>query len=350
MFPEWSWVLGLAIGASFGSFLNVVIYRLPRRISLAKPAHSFCPNCKTDLGVADLIPLLSWLFLGGKCRHCGAKIPPRYFLVELVNGGLYSYIWHLFLVADFDVARAALAAATASLLVAMLFIDWEFYIIPDELNALLWLVGVAFNAYLIAVGHEAAFLWGIPSSLAGWLVGTGVIWGISFLGRIAFQKDAMGHGDIKMARGIGAVLLPIGVLLTCGIAVFLGAVLGAVQVLVWRFSPESEHPEASSRQETGESTGEGLQYDEPESIGSLLRCGLAYAVCLDIVGLFFPKLYMRVFGEDPFTSVEDDEFEVERTMIPFGPYLAAGAIAVLLFKPQVMSWIDAYSQWAFGGS
>lgn len=109
----------------------------------------------------------------GKCRHCGAKIPPRYFLVELVNGGLYAYIWHLFLVADFDVARAALAAATASLLVAMLFIDWEFYIIPDELNALLWLVGVAFNAYLIASGARGGVSLGNTEQLGGLARGNG---------------------------------------------------------------------------------------------------------------------------------------------------------------------------------
>lgn len=74
LFPEWTWILGFAIGAAIGSFLNVVIYRMPLGMSLNEPKNSFCPNCKHQLGIPDLIPLLSWLGLGGKCRHCRVSL------------------------------------------------------------------------------------------------------------------------------------------------------------------------------------------------------------------------------------------------------------------------------------
>ncbi|MCH8979128.1 MAG: prepilin peptidase, partial [Armatimonadetes bacterium] len=94
MFPELSWVLGFWIGAAVGSFLNVVIYRLPRGMSVNKPANSFCPSCKHRLTALDLVPLLSWVFLRGKCRHCGSKISSRYFIVELINASIWALIWH----------------------------------------------------------------------------------------------------------------------------------------------------------------------------------------------------------------------------------------------------------------
>ncbi|MBI3721363.1 MAG: prepilin peptidase, partial [Fimbriimonas ginsengisoli] len=83
MFTEWSWVVGLLIGAAVGSFLNVVIYRMPRGISLSNPSKSFCPKCKHPLGWLDLVPLLSWLILRGRCRHCGGPVSARYFFVEV---------------------------------------------------------------------------------------------------------------------------------------------------------------------------------------------------------------------------------------------------------------------------
>ena len=106
LFPEWTWIVGLLIGASIGSFLNVVIYRMPRGLSVKEPKHSFCPSCKHQLGVPDLFPLLSWLFSRGKCRHCGSSVSPRYFIVELFTGGLFAGFWYQWLIAGWEPARA----------------------------------------------------------------------------------------------------------------------------------------------------------------------------------------------------------------------------------------------------
>ncbi|MBI1755491.1 MAG: prepilin peptidase [Fimbriimonas ginsengisoli] len=338
MFTEWSWVVGLLIGAAVGSFLNVVIYRMPRGISLSNPSKSFCPKCKHPLGWLDLVPLLSWLILRGRCRHCGEPVSARYFFVEVVTGLAWAGIWWQYLVVGSDPAKAIFFALGASALVAVIFIDWELYLIPDQVNAFLLFVGLAYNGRLAYERSPQATTWGVPSSVAGALVGVGALWGIALVGRLLFRKDAMGHGDIKLARGIGAILFPGTAAMSFGLAVALGAVLGIVQVIAMK--PGADQEEA----------GEQEAPIEPESVGSLLWCGLGYLLCIDVIGLFWRKLYIRWFGEDPFTPVQDmPEFEVERTMIPFGPYLALGAILATVFQAQLLGGWNAYSDWVRGG-
>ncbi|MCH7944702.1 MAG: prepilin peptidase [Armatimonadetes bacterium] len=343
MFPAWTWIVGFGLGAAVGSFVNVVIYRLPRGLSVNRPANSFCPSCKHRLTGLDLVPLLSWVFLRGKCRHCGGRISSRYFIVELINGSIWAGVWYQqFVLVETGLlfeGSVPMGVATAygvaymlfaSALVAAIFTDLQHYVIPDQVNAFMLLVGLGLGAALMAMGWPEAWMWGMPGAVAGALVGWAALWGIAFLGRLIFRKDAMGHGDIKMARGIGAVLLPAAALMSFGIAIVLGAVIGTVLVLVRR-----------NRQDKDAAEDEAPY--EPESLGSLAVCGLGYLLCIDVVGLAFPKLYERWFGENPY-SVEDieDEPEVELTMIPFGPYLAAGALVALLAEGWLLSLWRAY--------
>jgi leader peptidase (prepilin peptidase) / N-methyltransferase len=337
VFPEWTWVVGFWFGAAIGSFLNVVIYRMPRGISISKPKNSYCPSCDKQLTASELVPLLSWAIQKGRCKCGKNKIGSRYFIVELITGSLFAAIWYqqfcVYAQSSFDplyTIRAVGYMLFAAALVAAIFTDLAHYIIPDQINAFMFLVGVAMNVAFAVYGLEEAWLWGIPSSIAGALVGIGALWGIAFLGRVMFGKDAMGHGDIKMARGIGAVLLPLGAGLSFGMAVALGAVIGVIQVMVYRKKPAP--PEVDDE----------APY-EPESISSLLKCGLGYVLCMDIVGLIQPKVYEWWFGENPYSMEEfEEEPEVEHTMIPFGPYLAAGALAVMLFAPQLKMLVDLY--------
>ncbi|MFN3728797.1 MAG: prepilin peptidase [Fimbriimonadaceae bacterium] len=335
--PEWSWFLGFWFGTVIGSFLNVVIYRVPRGLSLSKPANSFCPKCKHPLKTADLVPLVSYLVLGRKCRYCHEPVSARYFAVEFLTGVVWAGIWWQYLLVQQEPAKMLAYAAAASCLIAIIFIDWELYIIPDQINAVLWLIGMLYSGWLIYQNSPGAWTWGMPSGVAGWIVGVGLIWGIAFLGLVAFRKDAMGHGDIKMARGIGAVLFPALTVMSVGLAVVVGAVLGVVQILL-RGKPTE--PEGNESEEEGEEM-------PPETIGSLVRCGLGYLLLIDVIGLLFPKVYKAWFGEDPYAIEEDLEtFEVERTMIPFGPYLALGAIIAAVFHGPIFEWFEAYQQWA----
>lgn len=333
--PPWTVLLGFAFGAIVGSFLNVVIYRMPRGKSLSDPPHSFCPKCGHRLGVPDLFPLLSWLFAKRRCRYCGKPVTSRYFWVELFNGLIWMGVWYQYLLGPApDAGKAIAYALAASALVAIIFIDIELYLIPDQVNAFILFVGLAYNLWLYAQGSAQATTWGIPSSIAGALTGVGVLWGIAFFGRIAFRKDAMGHGDIKMARGVGAVLFPAVAGISFGLAVVLGAVLGIVQIALRR---DAAGPESPALQEAEEDP------EAPESIGSLLKCGIGYVLCFDVIGLFIPKFYRAYFDEDPFEPPDDlDTFEVERTMIPFGPYLALGAILAAIFETQLLRGVDVY--------
>jgi len=307
--------------------------------------------------MSDMIPLLTWLFQRGKCKYCGAKISSRYFWVELLNGSIWAGIWWQYLIAEANPAKAVCYAFAAATLVAIIFIDWELYIIPDQINAFLMFVGFGYNAWLYAERSPVATINGWPSSVVGALTGVAVLWGIAFLGRVLFRKDAMGHGDIKMARGIGAILFPVTAVMSFGLAVALGAVLGVAQVLL-RKSPPSEPtkpptpPPSDHREQTGgipDPTVETEEEYQPESIGSLLKCGLGYILCVDVVGLAIPKLYKAWFNEDPFAPIEDlEDFEAEHTMIPFGPYLALGAIVAAVFETQLLRALRSYWHWAVG--
>jgi len=352
MFPAWTWIVGFFLGATIGSFLNVVIYRTPRNLSLSNPKHSFCPKCKHRLDALDLIPLFSFLLSRGKCRHCGASVSPRYFFVELLNGAIWAGLWWQYFVVGADPGRAIAYAAAASTLVAIIFIDWELYIIPDSINAFLLLVGLLYNGWLYYKGSPAASINGVPSSLIGALVGIGVLWGIAFLGRLLFRKDAMGHGDIKMARGIGAVLLPVTAVMSFALAVVLGAVLGIVQILALRradgIGSNSGMAEGRNSGDSDSINPEEEEY-EPESIPSLLQSGLGYVLCIDILGLFFPKLYKAWFHEDAYLPFEEvEEYPIEKTMIPFGPYLALGAIVATIFQTPLVHAVQSYLNWAMG--
>jgi leader peptidase (prepilin peptidase) / N-methyltransferase len=305
----------------------MVIYRLPRRLSFSNPPKSFCPKCKHSLAPIDLIPLLSWLSTGGKCRYCRAPIAPRYFLVELLTASLFGTLWYVYLVVGFEPVRLGFYAAAVAALVAIIFIDWELYIIPDEINAVLLVIGVAMHTVL---GSLEVALWG---ALAGW----GLLWGIAFFGRVAFGKDAMGHGDIKMMRGVGAIIGPVLLLANLGIAVVAGLVIGLILIAV-----------ESRRAKAGGETGADEAPYVPEPIGDLLKAGVFYLLCLDLVGIFWRGIY-NVFGfEYTDESIEDDTWEPTLTTIPFGPYLALGSLACMLFAGPIEGAIDAYWRNATG--
>lgn len=308
------------LGATIGSFLNVVIYRLPRGISLSNPPKSFCPNCKHPLGFFDLFPLFSFLASGAKCRYCAQPVSSRYFWVELLNGSLWAVIWWQYLIVSFEPVRAGFYAITTAALVAVIFIDWELYIIPDELNATLLLFGIAFHAF------DKSLMIALSGALLGW----GLLWGIALFGRVLFRKDAMGHGDIKMMRGVGAVLGPQLLCANMAIAVVAGLVIG-VALMVIASKSQSEPP----------AQGDDEVY-VPESIGSLFLHGGWYLLCLDIVGIFVPSIY-KAIGETPSEeNIEDDDWKPSLTTIPFGPYLAIGAIVCMLFSAGINQGIANY--------
>ena len=224
-------VLGLAVG----SFLNVVIYRVPRDLSVVRPG-SACPGCRTPIAPRDNIPLLSWLLLRGRCRSCGTSIPIRYPLVEALNAVLWLGLAWWALAAD-SLALLPLLLVLGSSGIALAFIDLEHHRLPDAIVLPLYPV----TAVGLALDGLVTGRWPWSSALIGVLVWVGVIGGLWLLtgGR------GMGFGDVKLAPVLGATLGWVGagaaaVALFCAFA--LGAAVGIALLLFRKAGRRSALP------------------------------------------------------------------------------------------------------------
>ncbi|HPF13491.1 MAG TPA: prepilin peptidase [Planctomycetota bacterium] len=244
MFLFWWTVMGLFVG----SFLNVAIHRLPLEgESVAKPVFSRCPKCLHRLRWYDNIPVVSWLWLGAKCRDCKSPIAIRYPLVELLTAGL----WFLaawkggserpWLVLVWVIVLSGLVVAT--------FVDFDHFEIPDEVSiggmVLAPLVSLlvpllhehSHLAQALAGGGGVTRIAALETCLLGMALGGGILWGIGWLGSKLYGVDAMGFGDVKLMAAGGGLIGPWGVVAALMIAAVAGSVAGLAGML--RFLCES---------------------------------------------------------------------------------------------------------------
>ena len=188
-------VLGLAIG----SFLNVCIYRLPQGLSIHSPRRSFCPECRTPIRFYDNIPILSYLCLRGRCRHCDTQISRVYPLVELTTGILF-----LFSLYRFGPTLALLHSCLfISLLIPIAWIDARWYIIPNAIILVGLITGTAVTLLIALPRHNLDYL---IDHLIGAVAGGASMALIAVVGTVLFRKKAMGGGDIKLMILIGLFL------------------------------------------------------------------------------------------------------------------------------------------------
>ena len=218
--PAWIQQLFVFIfGCCLGSFFNVVIHRLPARLSLVHPG-SHCPQCGQPIAFHDNVPLLSYMFLGGKCRHCRAAISVRYPLVEALTGGVALLLFHRYGLSPQFLAEFFFA----SLLILIAFIDLDTYTIPNVLSVPGILAGIAFSFFT----PRLSWL----ESLIGALVGGGFLYLIAVGYQFLRRQEGMGGGDIKLLAMIGAFLGSIGVLFTVMLSSVVGALVGLL--VMWR--------------------------------------------------------------------------------------------------------------------
>jgi len=267
-------------GAVIGSFLNVLIYRVPRGRSIVRPPSS-CPACGARIRPRDNVPVLGYLFLHGRCRDCGERISVRYPAVELLCGLLpLAIFWRVGLGGEF-----AVMTAFAYGLVVLSFIDLDERILPDRIT----LPG-------IAVGLIAAPLAGVTtfaSSLIGIAVGGGALFLVGLLGDAVFKKESMGGGDVKLAAMLGAFIGWRAVIVALFAAFLLGAIVGIGQMAGQRRGMGT--PGAGER-ETGAREADGQE-----------------------------------------TGGQDGDSEWDHT-IPFGPFLALGGLLAALWGEWLISW------------
>ena len=203
-------------GAVFGSFANVLILRIPLEKSIVKPG-SQCQSCHRDIKWFDNIPILSWIFLSGKCRGCDARFSVRYPFIELLMGVLFSLV---FLRAGYSVLLLSYLCFTFALVVVS-FIDIDHMILPDRFTLSGILIGVAFSFFVDEIS--------LYDSILGVLLGGGVLWLVAYLYYVVRKEEGMGGGDIKLLAWIGAVLgwqsLAMVLLISCVIGALFGAIM-----------------------------------------------------------------------------------------------------------------------------
>lgn len=206
------------IGTVFGSFFNVCIFRIPNKESISNP-QSYCYKCNNRLTYLDLIPILSWILLKGKCRYCGQKISSRYPLIELLTGILFIIIYNVHGLNFITINYLVLT----SLLIIITFIDIDYYIIPDSMIILGSIFELLFNLTNKGIS--------IRNSIIGGVVCSGVMLILITLIELVVKKEVMGGGDIKLFFMIGLFLgLKLG-LLTILLSIYVGAFYGIVTII-----------------------------------------------------------------------------------------------------------------------
>jgi leader peptidase (prepilin peptidase)/N-methyltransferase len=307
MFP----LLLFVLGAIVGSFLNVCIYRLPRRESVSTPP-SHCPSCNTRLRALDLVPLLSQFILRGKCRYCGAKFSWRYFGIELLTGILFALVAFQpgnlsgdgFLAAwTGDYVKLLRDLIFMATLVVIFWVDYDTKLVQLESTFLLGLSALVYEAWKIYQGQNittdgAWFAFALPAPvpeaiLAGLAAGS-VLWILRALFSMLYGREAMGLGDVFIAA---AAAMHLGWNATIFTFFFLASVLGAFI---------------------------GVGFQIPRAVRSY-RWGQIRSRRSGKPSLALPLARNAL-----------------RKVMPFGPMLAIGAIAALLYGPQLN---QAYLKW-----
>ncbi len=227
-------VFAFCFGTSIASFLNVVIWRVPRGESIVSPP-SHCPTCGASIRWYQNIPLVSWLALRGKCASCKAPISPRYILVESLGGVLFlAAFWRFGYFAP-------LAWIWISLMIVGSFIDFDSQLLPDfvTVGGIVYGLVVSLVFWVLAEGTTLtfsnftshSFVIDPLVSVGGLAVGFGLLGLVRWLGSVAFKREAMGLGDVFLMGAIGAVCGPVAVLVTLVLSSVFGSVVGIVMIL-----------------------------------------------------------------------------------------------------------------------
>ena len=246
MIPLGAFLLGLIIG----SFLNVCILRIPADKSIVLPASS-CPKCKKPIAPYDNIPVLSWLFLGGKCRNCKTKISAMYPAVELLTGILFLACYFVF----GPTVDALKWAVFAALLVVLTVTDLRERILPDEVNFFGLGAGLLFSFFTRPLDGTALWLanrlfefpppqraLSFADAALGAIAGSGLLW-IVAEGYFRLRgREGMGLGDVKMMAAVGAFLGLKRTLMTVLLGSLLGSVIGILLIAISKKGRDYELP------------------------------------------------------------------------------------------------------------
>ncbi len=352
LFSAFAFVLGAAIG----SFLNVCIYRLPLDLSINKPRRSFCPSCKQPIPWYQNLPLLSWLFLRGRCANCGAKIAFRYFGVELITALFFVAIWKCF---PWPVALAYWVFV--SLVIVGTFIDFEHFIIPDQVTIGGTVAGLIASLAVPELMHTDSRLAAVVRSLLAAALGYLTLLFVLEAGKLAFGKKTIPldgptlftwkrHGeDADFVVGAEQTLWSDHfarendrLLLQCDEAKIDNRIHGNV-TLEFHYNRVTVEGESIELDHVDEISGLARELQIPrEAMGRgdlkfLAAIGAFLGWRAVLFSIFAGSLLGSLIGL--FTMLVGKR--VWSAKLPFGPYLAFGALTWMFFGDALVHWYVA---------
>lgn len=314
-------------GLLFGSFLNVCIYRIPAGISIVMPG-SHCFSCGTPIRWYDNIPLFSYISLRGRCRWCGARFSIRYLVIELLTGILFAFTFYRF---QYSFATPVYIVFVCLLIIAT-FTDIDHWIIPDEvsLGGAVFGLAVSVLAGFFPLGFHLSGAWPfegvqwyapVLNALAGAASGAFLIYLIGIIGTFVFRKEAMGIGDVKLFLLIGAFLGATGCLYVLMIGSLIGSFIGGGLILAGKLTkgksppeilPGEKEPEPGEQEDKGEISPEEREKAIIDKITAQSAQGLSG------------------FDHSKPPTVHH---------LPFGPYIALGALVMLFFGEEIKRFL-----------
>ncbi|HJO92377.1 MAG TPA: prepilin peptidase [Victivallales bacterium] len=231
MMPFWCVVIFI-FGLCVGSFINVCIWRIPRKESVTlTPSH--CPKCGKRIKWYENIPVVSWLVLRGKCSGCSEKISVQYLLIELITAFLFVISYIRIMTLHYPISMLIPYLLASSMFIVTFVIDYKFKIIPNKITYAVIIislcVGTVFPESVNRLTHFSGFL----NSFLGFLVSLCIFWAISIIGKMVYKRDAFGLGDVKFLAALGACfgLFPAVWFFVIIVASFLGVLFGILLIV-----------------------------------------------------------------------------------------------------------------------
>ncbi|HLW36527.1 MAG TPA: prepilin peptidase, partial [Chthoniobacterales bacterium] len=341
------------LGAVIGSFLNVSIYRLPRDLSVNKPRRSFCPACHAPIPWQQNVPLLSWLMLRGRCAQCGAKISFRYFGVELLTALLFLAVWEFF---PWQIALAYWVFI--SILIVATFVDLEHFIIPDQVTIGGTIIGIVASFVVPQLMAADSRVVALVRSVLAAALGYVILWIVLEGGKIAFGKKRVEletptpfnwtrHGDdadlvVGEERSLWSDYFARErdrLILHCDEAKIDQRAFGA-EVLEFHYNRVRVRDEEFALDAIDQISGVARELEIPrEAMGrGDLKFLAAIGAFLGWRGVLFSIFAGSVFGSIIGLATLLLGKRVWSAKLPFGPYLAFGAMVWMFFGEKFVGW------------
>lgn len=281
--------ISFVLGCMIGSFLNVCVYRLPRNMSVVHP-RSHCPKCGNPIAWYDNFPILSWLILGAKCRHCKTIISWQYPMVEAITGALFGAVYWKFGMTIASPVYMLLAAG----LVLVTFVDLADWTIPNEVT----FPGIPLGLVCALVGmfypQSGLIVTDIFDALIGMVAGGGILYLLDKVALAVFKKRGMGFGDVKLLAMLGAFMGWKGVFVILMVSSLVGSVVGLLMLsLSKKMGPDKK---AAAGEHANQATEEKTQRSS------------------------------------------DDEEVPEGHYLPFGPYLVIAGLIYMFVGPELIAF------------